>query len=184
MVFFVVVCFFWTIFVWVCFLVITCVSVTDGSTNGSDAKFDAMNCLFLLSFDVFWAVSVSIMVVFFVSLVISLSDSVWSPFSTCVLYLSICVLFFYVSLMVVYFLFSFISVSVVMSLLILVFSGVFFFLKSWYLLLVFLCVAGFALFQLEIHLMLWSLVNTLSTWRSSLLFFFDDFINLYIFFFC
>ena len=60
----------------------------------------------------------------------------------------------------------------------------FFSLKGWYLLLVFLCVAGFALFQLEIHLMLWSLVNTLSTWRSSLLFFFDDFINLYIFFFC
>ena len=45
----------------------TCVSVIDGSTNGSDVKFDAMNCLFLLSFNVFWAVSVSIMVVFFVS---------------------------------------------------------------------------------------------------------------------
>ena len=40
-------------FIWVCFSVVTCVSVIDGSTNGSDAEFDAMNCLFLLSFDVF-----------------------------------------------------------------------------------------------------------------------------------
>ena len=40
-------------FIWVRFSVVTCVSVIDGSTNGSDAKFDAMNCLFLLSFDVF-----------------------------------------------------------------------------------------------------------------------------------
>ena len=93
MVFFVAVCSFWTMFIWVRFSVVTCVSVIDGSTNGSDAEFDAMNCLFLLSFDVFWAVSVSIMVVFFVSRMISLSDSVWSPFSTCVLFLSsICVL--------------------------------------------------------------------------------------------
>ena len=66
------------------------------------------------------------MVVFFVSRMISLSDSVWSPFSTCVLFLSISVLFFDVSGMVVYFLFLFISVCVVMSHLILVFSGVVF----------------------------------------------------------
>ena len=60
---------------------VSCVSVIEGSTNGSDAKFDAMNCLLLLSFDVFWAVSVSVMmVVFFVSQMISLSDSVWFTF--------------------------------------------------------------------------------------------------------
>ena len=80
----------------------TCVSVIDGSTNCSGAEFDAMNCLFLLSFNVFLAVSLSIMVLFFVSRVISLSHSVWSPFSTCVLFLSICVLFFDVSGMVVF----------------------------------------------------------------------------------
>ena len=120
MVFFVAVCSFWTMFIWVRFSVVTCVSVIDGSINGSDAKFDAMNCLLLLSFDVFWAVSVSIMmVVFFVSQMISLSDSVWFPFLTCVLFLSsICVLCFNVSGVVVYFLSLFISVCVVMSLLI------------------------------------------------------------------
>ena len=64
---------------------VTCVSVIKGSTNGSDAKFDAMNCLLLFSFDVFSAVSVSIMMVaFFVSQMISLSDSVCFPFLTCV----------------------------------------------------------------------------------------------------
>ena len=77
---------------------------------------------------------------------ISLSDSVWSPFSTCVLFLSISVLFFDVSGMVVYFLFLFISVCVVMSHLILVFSGVVF-LEKLIMLLVFLYVVGFALFQ-------------------------------------
>ena len=134
--FFVAVCSFWTMFIWVRFSVVTCVSVIDGSTNGSDAEFDAMNCLFLLSFDVFWAVSVSIMVVFFVSRMISLSDSVWSPFSTCVLFLSsICVLFFDVSAgVVIYFLFLFISVCVLMSLLSLFFFLVLFSLRSWYLL--------------------------------------------------
>ena len=40
-------------FIWVRFLVVTCVLVIDMSTNSSNAKFDAMNCLFLLSFDVF-----------------------------------------------------------------------------------------------------------------------------------
>ena len=164
---------------------VTCVAVIEGSTNGSDAKFDAMNCLLLLSFDVFWAVSVSIMmVVFFVSQMISLSDSVWFPFLTCVLFLSsICVLCFNVSGVVVYFLSLFISVCVVMSLLILIFSGVVF-LEKLISVVGLLCVVGFALFQLEIHLMLWSLVNTLSPWRSSPPFFFDYFVNLYIFFFC
>ena len=42
----------------------------------------------------------------------SLSDSVWSPFSTCTLLLSICILFFNVSGMVVYVIFLFISVYV------------------------------------------------------------------------
>ena len=88
----------------------TCVSVIDGSTNGSDVKFDAMNCLFLLSFNVFWAVSVSIMVVFFVSR--RFFVRFWSPFSTCILLLSICILFFDVSEMVVYVIFLFISVYV------------------------------------------------------------------------
>ena len=127
------------------------------------------------------------MVVFFVSRMISLSDSVWSPFSTCVLFLSsICVLFFDVSAgVVIYFLFLFISVCVLMSLLSLFFfSGVVFLEKLISVVLVFFCVVGFALFQLEIHLMLWSLVNTLSPCRSSLPFFFDYFVNLYIFFFC
>ena len=59
------------------------------------------------------------MVVFFVSQMISLSDSVWFPFLTCVLFLSsICVLCFNVLGVVVYFLSLFISVCVVMSLLI------------------------------------------------------------------
>ena len=40
-------------FIWVRFSVVTCVSVIEGSINGSDAEFDAMNCLLLLSFDVF-----------------------------------------------------------------------------------------------------------------------------------
>ena len=138
MAFYVVVCSFGTIFIWVCFLVVICVSVIDGSTNSSDAKFDAMNCLFLLSFNVSWAVSVSIMIVFFVSRVISLSDPVWSPFLTCVLFWSICVLFFDVSGMVVYFL-SFIYVCVVMSLLILVFSGVVFLKKLISVVVFFMC---------------------------------------------
>ena len=40
-------------FIWVRFSVVTCVSAIEGSTNDSDAKFDAMNCLLLLSSDVF-----------------------------------------------------------------------------------------------------------------------------------
>ena len=135
MVFFVAVCSFWTMFIWVRFSVVTCVSVIDGSINGSDAEFDAMNCLLLISFDVFWAVSVSIMVVFFVSRMISLSDSVWSSFSTCVLFLSsICVLFFDVSAgVMIYFLSLFISVCV-FDIPLNFFFLVLFSLRSWYLL--------------------------------------------------
>ena len=94
----------------------------------------------------------------------------FSLFNLCVVSINLCIVFFW---FVIGGIFSFL---IYFSLCCdfppnFVFLLVMFFLKSWSLLLVFLCVVGFALFQLEIHLMLWILMNTLRTWRRSLPFF-------------